>query len=423
MHNVQQQSAYIVGQVLAGHNLNQLLKEGLENHPAYTPQERGALQDICYGTLRYYGQLLKIQQELLSKPLTDSRLRNLLLIALYQLEYSKAAKYAVVDHAVRAAKQINAATGGLVNAVLRNFLRKQAQLLLMASETEEGEYSYPLWWIKTIKKEYAGQAPAILEAGNQHPPMTLRVNQSIKTPEQYLAQLNLIGLKAQIIPPGAIWLETPISVDKLPQFFDGVVSVQDAGAQYAATLLEVTDGMRVLDACAAPGSKSAHLLESYDVNLVALDKDVQRLERVRENFERLKLNAVLLSGDAMKPETWWDGEPFDRILADVPCSASGVVRRHPDIKWLRRPSDIEGFAKQQEIILNALWPLLARGGKLLYATCSVFSRENQQVISAFLNLHKDAVQMNISAYGLNNGQLLPDDQHDGFFYALLQKNA
>jgi 16S rRNA (cytosine967-C5)-methyltransferase len=423
MHNVQQQSAYIVGQVLAGHNLNQLLKEGLENHPAYTPQERGALQDICYGTLRYYGQLLKIQQELLSKPLTDSRLRNLLLIALYQLEYSKAAKYAVVDHAVRAAKQINAATGGLVNAVLRNFLRKQAQLLIMASETEEGEYSYPLWWIKTIKKEYAGQAPAILEAGNQHPPMTLRVNQSIKTPEQYLAQLNLIGIKAQIIPPGAIWLETPISVDKLPQFFDGVVSVQDAGAQYAATLLEVTDGMRVLDACAAPGSKSAHLLESYDVNLVALDKDVQRLERVRENFERLKLNAVLLSGDAMKPETWWDGEPFDRILADVPCSASGVVRRHPDIKWLRRPSDIEGFAKQQEIILNALWPLLARGGKLLYATCSVFSRENQQVISAFLNLHKDAVQMNISAYGLNNGQLLPDDQHDGFFYALLQKNA
>jgi 16S rRNA (cytosine967-C5)-methyltransferase len=423
MHNVQQQSAYIVGQVLAGHNLNQLLKEGLENHPAYTPQERGALQDICYGTLRYYGQLLKIQQELLSKPLTDSRLRNLLLIALYQLEYSKAAKYAVVDHAVRAAKQINAATGGLVNAVLRNFLRKQAQLLLMASETEEGEYSYPLWWIKTIKKEYAGQAPAILEAGNQHPPMTLRVNQSIKTPEQYLAQLNLIGIKAQIIPPGAIWLETPISVDKLPQFVDGVVSVQDAGAQYAATLLEVTDGMRVLDACAAPGSKSAHLLESYDVNLVALDKDVQRLERVRENFERLKLNAVLLSGDAMKPETWWDGEPFDRILADVPCSASGVVRRHPDIKWLRRPSDIEGFAKQQEIILDALWPLLARGGKLLYATCSVFSRENQQVISAFLNLHKDAVQMNISAYGLNNGQLLPDDQHDGFFYALLQKNA
>jgi 16S rRNA (cytosine967-C5)-methyltransferase len=423
MHNIQQLSASIVGQVLAGHNLNQLLKDELGSHPEFTPQERGALQDICYGTLRYYGQLIKIQNELLIKPLTDTRLRDLLLIALYQLQYSKAAKYAVVDHAVSSAKQFNAATSGLVNAVLRNFLRKQEQLLRIASETEEGRYSYPQWWIETIKKEYGNQASSILVAGNLHPPMTLRVNQRVKSPQEYLAQLTSIGINAQIISPNAIWLETPISVDKLPEFFDGTVSVQDAGAQYAAHLLEVCDGMRVLDACAAPGSKSAHLLELHTISLVALDKDQQRLERVSENFQRLKLNADLLCGDATKPETWWDGKPFERILADVPCSASGVVRRHPDIKWLRRPSDIEGFARQQEQILEALWPLLARGGKLLYATCSVFSRENQQVISAFLELHKDAVQVNISAHGLNNGQLLPDDQHDGFFYALLHKNA
>ncbi len=423
MKIVQQLAASIIGQVLAGNNLNQLLNETLQRNPTFSAQERGALQDICYGTLRYYGQLIKVLNELLSKPLTDVRLRDLLLISLYQLQYSKAAKYAVVDHAVRAAKEINAATGGLVNAVLRNFLRKQAQLLLAASETDEGRYSYPQWWIDRIKKEYVTQASVILEAGNQHPPMTLRTNRNSITPEHYLKQLTTFGIKAQIIYPGAIWLETPLSVDKIPGFFEGEVSVQDAGAQYAANLLDVTNGMRVLDACAAPGSKSAHLLESHNVELLALDKDRQRLGRIKENFDRLKLNAALKRGDATKPETWWDGVAFERILADVPCSASGVVRRHPDIKWLRRPSDIESFAIQQENILESLWPLLARGGKLLYATCSVFARENQQVVNTFLDLHGDAKQENISAYGLNNGQLLPDDQHDGFFYALLQKDA
>jgi 16S rRNA (cytosine967-C5)-methyltransferase len=422
MNIVQQLAASIVGKVLAGNNLNQLLNEALQSNAAFTTQERGALQDICYGTLRYYGQLITIQNELLSKPLTETRLRDLLLISLYQLQYSKAAKYAVVDNSVRAAKQINAATGGLVNAVLRNFLRKQAQLLDVAAKTDEGRYSYQQWWINLIKKEYGTQASKILDAGNQHPPMTLRVNIKLYTSEQYLDLLTSSGMKAKIIYPDAICLESPITVDKLPGFFDGAVSVQDAGAQYAANLLQVTNGMRILDACAAPGSKSAHLLESYDIELISLDKDQQRLERIKENFQRLKLNAVLKCGDATKPETWWDGIPFQRILADVPCSASGVVRRHPDIKWLRRPSDIESFANQQEQILKSLWPLLERGGKLLYATCSVFSRENQQVVEAFLDIHKDAKQENISEYELNNGQLQPGDQHDGFFYALLQKD-
>ena len=212
-------------------------------------------------------------------------------------------------------------------------------------------------------------------------------------------------------------------VDKLPGFFEGKVSVQDAGAQYAAKLLDVNDGMKVLDACSAPGGKAAHLLESHNIKLVALDKDEKRLKRVQENLQRLKLSATLVCGDASRPETWWNKEQFQRILADVPCSASGVVRRHPDIKWLRRPSDIEEFARQQEQILTALWPLLASGGKLLYATCSIFARENQQVIAAFLTKHKDANQAVILEPEMNDGQLLPNDHHDGFFYALLQKDA
>lgn len=423
MHIVQQLAANIVGQVLAGRNMNQLLSEALRKHAAFSPQERGALQDLSYGTLRYYGQLARILEGLLNKPLQDSRLRDLLLVALYQLQYSKAASHAVVDHAVRASKKINAAGGGLVNAVLRNFLRRQMELVERATQTDEGRYSYPQWWVAAVQAQYPEQAGAILDAGNQHPPMTLRVNRRRTTSSQYQAQLAALGIEARAVVPDALCLQTPLGVEKLPGFFDGDVSVQDAGAQYAATLLDAREGMRVLDACAAPGGKSAHLLESADIELVALDKDEQRLERVRENLQRLQLQATLLCGDAALPEDWWDGKVFDRILADVPCSASGVVRRHPDIKWLRRPSDIESFAAQQEQILQALWPLLARGGKLLYATCSVFARENQQVVSAFLARHKDAKQIIISVHDLDNGQLVPNDRHDGFFYALLQKDA
>jgi 16S rRNA (cytosine967-C5)-methyltransferase len=423
MHIVQQLAGNIVGQVLAGRNLNQALKETLLSHSSFSPQERGALQDLSYGTIRYYGQLIKIQNELLNKPLQDTRLRDLLLVSIYQLQYSKAAKYAVVDHAVSAAKMINAATGGLVNAVLRNFLRKQKELIKNAAKTEEGRYSYQQWWIDSVKSQYSELASSILEAGNLHPPMTLRVNQRRKSTEQYLTQLTALEIEAQHIAPNAVLLKTPLMVDKLPGFFDGEISVQDAGAQYAAGFLNASEGMRVLDACAAPGGKSAHLLESHNIELVALDKDEQRLDSVRENLKRLKLNATLLCGDAAEPKAWWDGKLFDRILADVPCSASGVVRRNPDIKWVRRPSDIEGFAKQQEQIVEALWPLLASGGKLLYATCSIFERENQQVIGTFLSRHKDAEQIVISADEMNNGQLLPNDRHDGFFYALLQKNA
>ena len=423
MYLTQQGASQVVCQVLGGRNLNHALGAFLQAAPKLAPQQRAALQDLSYGTLRFYGQLARVLEQLLHKPVQDAQLRCLLLVALYQLQYSKAVSHAVVDHAVRAARKRNAAASGLVNAVLRNFLRKRDALLAVAASSEEGRYSYAQWWIDAVKTQYGERAEAILLAGNQHPPMTLRVNCRRTTPAAYLALLAQHDIKASLIEPGAVLLQRPMPVDKLPGFSDGLVSVQDAGAQYAARLLDVHDGMRVLDACAAPGGKSSHLLELARLDLLALDKDAQRLEQVRENMGRLQLHARIQVGDAEQPADWWDGQPFQRILADVPCSASGVVRRHPDIKWLRRLEDMEGFAQQQAKILCALWRLLASDGKLLYATCSIFARENRQVISEFLQQNNDARQLPLSAPNLNEGQILPDDQHDGFFYALLHKHA
>jgi 16S rRNA (cytosine967-C5)-methyltransferase len=252
--------------------------------------------------------------------------------------------------------------------------------------------------------------------------MTLRVNAHYTNASEYQKILASQEIAARIVEPDALILERPLAVERLPNFIEGWVSVQDAGAQYAARLLDVHSGMRVLDACAAPGGKAAHLLEFSDIELVALDKDEERLRRVRENLQRLQLKGQVVCGDAAIPKKWWDGKKFQRILADVPCSASGVVRRHPDIKWLRRLNDIESFAVQQAQILESLWSLLAGDGKLLYATCSIFRRENQQVIASFLAQHDDAQEIKLSAKGMTDGQLLPNDEHDGFFYALLHKN-
>lgn len=423
MHVIQQLAVSVVSQVMQGRNLNQALSEIVSTQRDITPQQRGAVNDICYGTLRFYGQLQTILDALLNKPLQDAPIRYLLLISLYQLQYTRAAAHAIVDHAVSTIRKQSPAASGLVNAVLRNYLRNKHQLIEHAMKTEEGRYSYPQWWIDAVKLQYGEQASAILSAGNQHPPMTLRINRKRTTALEYQKLLEQRDIRVRIVEPDALLLERAVPVDKLPGFFDGLVSVQDAGAQYAAPLLDVTDGMRVLDACAAPGGKSAHLLETADIELVALDKDEQRLQRVRENMLRLQLPAKLVAGDATTPERWWDGVQFQRILADVPCSASGVVRRHPDIKWLRRPSDIDGFAQQQQQILQALWPLLATDGKLLYATCSIFARENQESVGNFLRKNADAKQLPIGALDVNRGQILPNEQHDGFFYALLQKKA
>ena len=423
MDVAQQGASQIVCQVLGGRNLNQALGAFLQTAPGLTTQQRAALQDLSYGTLRFYGQLANVLKQLLHKPVQDAYLRCLLLVALFQLQYSKAAPHAVVDYAVRVAREHNAAASGLVNAVLRNFLRNRDALLAVAAGSEEGCYSYPQWWIDAVKMQYGEPAQAILLAGNLHPPMTLRVNRRRTTPAAYLALLAQHGIQASLIEPEAVLLQRPMPVDKLPGFFEGLVSVQDAGAQYAAHLLDVRDGMRVLDACAAPGGKSMHLLELAQLDLLALDQDAQRLGQVRENMQRLQLRARLQVGDAAQPADWWDGKPFQRILADVPCSASGVVRRHPDIKWLRRAEDMGSFAQQQMQILSALWRLLASDGKLLYATCSIFARENRQVIDAFLQQQDDARSAPLFPPNLNEGQILPDDQHDGFFYALLYKHV
>jgi 16S rRNA (cytosine967-C5)-methyltransferase len=415
LFKAQRVAAQAVRQVLSGRNLNLALEELRPRH--FTPQQRAIAQDLSFGTLRWLTRLEALLAQLLEKPLTDENVHDLLLVALYQLEYSQNAPHAVVDHAVKAAAQLKKPWAkGLVNAVLRNFLRRREALLAKLPADFTTQQSWPAWWVSTLKNQYPQDWERILTTGNTHPPMTLRVNRRKSSAQDYLRLLAEAGIGAIKLGETGLLLEKPCPVDKLPGFFDGLVSVQDYGAQQAAPLLDVQDGMRVLDACSAPGGKTAHLLELADIALQALDSDAARLQKVQDNLQRLHLQAALKAADAAKPEQWWDGRPFDRILADVPCTASGIARRHPDIKWLRRESDIAGFQQQQENILRGLWSTLAKGGKLLYATCSVFAEENQEQIQQFLEATTDARVVP----GVQN-QLLPCEQHDGFFYALLEK--
>lgn len=425
MNLIQTEAAGIVKRVMGGYNLDRALSESLAANPEFTPQQKGALQDLSYGTVRYHARLEHMLAQLLEKAPRDKQVVPLLLVAMYQLEYSKAGAHVVVDQAVKAAKKLKAPVSGLVNAVLRNFLRR-TELLHKAADLEPGtRYSYPDWWIHEISRQYEDQSDSILTAGNSRPPMTLRVNERYVTTRDYLSLLEQAEIKSQQVSSEGLILTNPVSVDRLPKFSEGWASVQDAGAQCAAHILDIKDGMRVLDVCAAPGGKAVHMLELADIDLTAIDKDEFRLNRVRQNLGRGKLKAEVLCGDASQPSVWWDGSPFQRILADVPCSASGVVRRHPDIKWLRRQADIAEFAEQQGRILSAIWPLLAPGGKLLYATCSIFRQENQDVVDRFLTEHEDACQEVVTLPFTNDppGQLLPCEQHDGFFYALLRKDG
>jgi len=360
--------------VMAGRSLIAALAQ---RRPQTHERSWGAVQDLAFGVFRHLGLLRGVLAGSLTQPLSDRDLEALLLVALYQLEFSHAAPHAVVDHAVQTCVRLRKSSAkGLVNAVLRRFLRESEALLSQARRTEEGRWSYPQWWIDETRRTYPDRYGAILEAGNLHPPMTLRVNLTRISREEYAALLREQGLGAEAIGEAALLLARPINVDRLPGFRDGLVSVQDLAAQYAAPLLDLCAGLRVLDACAAPGGKAAHILESARVQLTAVDSDTERLERVRETLHRLRLSASLVCGDASEPGCWWDGVPFDRILLDAPCTASGIVRRHPDIKWLRRMDDIPALAEQQRRLLEALWHTLAAGGKLLYATCSIFSAEN-----------------------------------------------
>lgn len=424
MLDTQRLAALTVAQVLAGRNLNQVLQKEVARHPKLTPQQHAQLKDLSYGTLRHYGLLRAILGALLQKPLQDENIRCLLLVALYQLAYTQAQSHAVVDHAVRVTVQGFRKTSakGLVNAILRNFLRRRDTLLAEAAASdEEARHGHPQWWIDKLRLQYPQNWEEILYQGNRHPPMALRVNRRQDSVEAYLERLSLGGMAGRVLGQDGILLEQPVGVERLPGFSSGHVSVQDGGAQLAASLLDVRDGMRVLDACSAPGGKTAHLLERADLELTALDHDGKRLQKVEQNLLRLGLKAKCLVGDAAEPSKWWDGKPYQRILADVPCSASGVARRHADIKWLRREADIAQFAAQQADILDALWLCLEQGGKLLYVTCSVFAEENSRQVAAFLQRHADAGLQPLTGQTEQDLQLLPDQEHDGFYYALLTK--
>jgi 16S rRNA (cytosine967-C5)-methyltransferase len=428
MLDLQRSAAAVVGRVLSGRSLDAELRAPGARGAGFTNQERAALQDLCYGTLRFLGELDEVLERLLERPLKDESVRHLLRVTLYQLAHTRAAPHAVVDHAVQASVASGrGAAKGLVNAVLRNFLRRQDALLAAAHATDRGRYSYASWWIAKLREQYPNEYRRILEVGNMHPPLILRVNVRATTVESCLARLQSTGLSAQHLGGTALMLDRPVPVGEIPGFAEGELSVQDTAAQYAARLIDMEPGQRVLDACAAPGGKTAHMLETADVEVVALDSDDARLDRVRSNLERLRLSANIVCGDAAEPAAWWDGRAYSRILADVPCSASGVVRRHPDIKWLRRPEDIAGFARRQAEILEGLWHVLAPDGKLLYATCSVFEEENNAQIERFLHRHRDAQRLMLPEPHTNAqqlaGQILPDERHDGFFYALLQKTG
>ncbi len=421
MLEIQLCAAEVLGEVLAGRNLTQSLEKALRGRPGLAPGDRAAVREICYDGLRSLGLLEAQLSKLLLTPVRHGGLRSLLLVGLAQLQFTRAKPYAVVDHAVRAAERLGQpAARGLVNAVLRNFLRRQGDLGRDAWSTDEARHGFPGWWVDKLRTQYPDRWEAIVESEGRHPPMTLRVNRRRSTVPRTLEALEAAGIGARALRGEAIVID-PRPVAEIPGFAQGLVSVQDAGAQWAATLLDVSDGQRVLDACAAPGGKTGHLLELADVDVLALDSDGARLARVRENLDRLGLEATLACADARDPSGWWDGRPFARILLDAPCSASGVARRQPDVRWNRRPSDLPKFAAGQARLLEAMWQVLETSGKLLYATCSVFREENEATVEAFLARHADAQACTFSDGAPHGGRVLPDDDHDGFFYALLEK--
>jgi len=379
------------------------------------PLARPAVQDLLYNSLRRYGWGDFILARLMERPLDVVEIRSLLLVALARLEARPEATHTTVDQAVLAAGElIDGRLRGLVNAVLRNYLRRREELALVVAANDVALYQHPGWWLEALRAAWPDDWANIAAAGNLPPPMALRANRRRISPEDYLARLTAAEITARLDANGAILLDKPVPVERLPGFGEGLVSVQDPGAQRAAILLDPAPASRVLDACAAPGGKAAHLLERADLDLVALDLKPARCRRVEENLARLGLSATIKVADCIKKDTWWDGRLFDAILADVPCTASGVVRRNPDAKWLRRFDDIASFAATQSRMLDALWLCLRPGGKLLYATCSVFAAENTGQIARFLTRQPGARRC-------VEEQLLPTADHDGFFYCLLEK--
>ena len=405
------EAARIVAQVAGGRSLAELMGE-----------PRGALIDLTHGTLRRYGKVQTIVAHLSRRGRPDALVEALLWTALYALGSARYGEHTVVDEAVKACGLLGQwPAKGYVNGVLRGFLRQRGALETELAAEPEAKYQHPQWWIELLRDAYPAEWQSVLAAGNTHPPMALRVNRRRVGADAYLTRLAAENVAAYRRGADGVLLEHPLPVERLPGFAAGEVSVQDLGAQRAAYCLDLHSGQRVLDACAAPGGKTAHMLELVDVSVTALDIDATRIARLAATLDRLGLRAETLVGDAMQPQLWWDGRPFDRILADVPCSASGIARRRPDIKWLRRANDVARFAAQQRNLLAALWRVLLPGGKLLYATCSIFPEENEAVVAAFVATEKTARQLSLPD-GIR-AQWLPDAEHDGFYYALIQKQA
>lgn len=428
LHRLLSQAADAVQGVREGRSLTELL--------ARVPNElRPGTQALAFTALRRLGGAEAARQQLAPKA-PPPRVDSLLLVALALLWPDPEPAYpdhTLVDQAVNAAKQRAPASAAFINAVLRRFLREREALVAAAERSPQGAFNHPPWWIERLRQDWPAQWQAMLAANNRPPPMTLRVHAGRVTAAEYVERLAAIGLPARALgapTPQAVVLDKPVPVTALPGFAEGLVSVQDAAAQLAAPLLVgagLKPGARVLDACAAPGGKTAHLLELQPgLRLTALDADAQRLVRVQDTLNRLGQAATLKAADARQTAGWWDGQPFDAILLDAPCSASGIVRRHPDVRWLRRPDDIAALARVQAELLDALWPLLAPGGRLVYATCSVFRAEGQGQLDAFLQRQADAKVHAVPGF---TGHLLPLADNasqlqpplDGFFYALLTK--
>jgi 16S rRNA (cytosine967-C5)-methyltransferase len=397
-------------------------------------QERRFAQELCYGTCRWYFLLENILNTFIAKPLKekDSDIKLLLLLGIYQLKFTRVAPHAAINETVNAALFFRKQWAKkLINGVLRSFQREQAANADDSEENitvEQYKASHPRWLQKVISRASPEQAEDIFFANNQHPPFTLRVNEQHSTRAEYRLALGDLAATNSPYSPVGLTLEKATDVTQLPGFTEGHISVQDEAAQLSASLLQVQAGVRVLDACCAPGGKTCHIGEMQPniKQLVAVDLEARRLVRVRENLARLSIKAEVICGDASDPQSWWDGQPFERILLDAPCSATGVIRRHPDIKLLRSQQAVNELAELQLRLLNALWPLLADGGILLYATCSLLPQENTQVVEQFLHTHNDVQDDVITAdWGLvqpYGRQLLPQQNgHDGFYYARLKK--
>lgn len=412
------------------------LSRAMEAVPPEATDDRALIQEMAYGVLREYHRLCLLVAALLKKPLKekDGDVQALLLLGLYQLLSMRVPDHAAVSETVAATVALKKPWArALVNGVLRNFQRRRDELLAVVEKTEEGRWSHPQWLIDAVCEAWPEDWQAVLTANNQRPPMTLRLNTNSvdgKSAEEYLAELQKREIEAQCSPitGSAIQLAQAQDVSLLPGFAEGRVSVQDEAAQQAAGLMQLADGQRVLDVCAAPGGKTGHMLELADVEMVAVDVDADRLKRVKENLQRLGKVAHCVAGDASQPDTWWDGQLFDRILLDAPCSATGVIRRHPDIKVLRQQDDISKLTTLQAQILDAIWPLLKPGGMLLYATCSVLPQENAQQIAAFLKRQSDAQAIALTvewgrSVEFGRQVLTGTAGMDGFYYACLQKKS